>query len=329
MAQQTRLETVAAYFTRWMTSFPTVETLAEADLQDVLKAWEGLGYYARARNIHRAAQQIVAEFGGQVPDDRSALLSLPGVGAYTAGAILSTAFGQPSAVVDGNVTRVLSRLYDIEQPVDQTATKKVLWKLAEELVEAAPLGKAGAFNEALMELGAQVCTPTTPRCLICPLGNRCLAADRGVQHERPVLLPRKKTPHYDVAAGVIWQKQPFASKFLIAQRPVDGMLGGLWEFPGGKLEPTDADLAACLQREIEEELAIKIDVAEQFTVVQHAYTHFRITLHAFHARHASGEPQTLGCADWQWIELTQLEQFPFPVTDQKIIQVLRQKAAQP
>ncbi|MEZ4712624.1 MAG: A/G-specific adenine glycosylase [Caldilineaceae bacterium] len=323
MAQQTRLETVVNYFTRWMIRFPTVEALAKADLQDVLKAWEGLGYYARARNIHRAAQQIVANFSGNLPDDHNALLSLPGIGAYTAGAILSTAFGQPAAVVDGNVTRVLSRLYDIAQPVDQTDTKRELWRIAQELVEAAPHGQAGAFNEALMELGAHICTPTTPRCLICPLNPDCLALAHGVQHERPVMSPKKKTPHYDVAAGVIWQGEPFASKFLIAQRPVEGMLGGLWEFPGGKLEPTDADLAACLRREIIEELAMEIEVGAQFTVVQHAYTHFRITLHAFHARHLTGEPQAIGCADWRWVEFAELAQFPFPATDQKIIQALQ------
>lgn len=327
MAQQTRLETVVAYFERWMTRFPTIQALAQADLQDVLKIWEGLGYYARARNIHRAARQIVAEFNGKVPDDHKTLLSLPGIGEYTAGAILSTAFGQPTAVVDGNVARVLSRLYDIAQPIDQTATKKELWRLAEELVKAAPSGKAGALNEALMELGAYVCTPTTPRCLVCPVHDFCQAVQRGVQHERPVLSPKKKTPHYDVAAGVIWQATPFASKCLIAQRPVEGMLGGLWEFPGGKLEPSDANLAVCLQREIAEELAIDIEVNEQFAVVQHAYTHFRITLHAFHARHVSGTPQAIGCADWRWVTLTELTHFPFPVTDQKIIQVLLQGGA--
>ena len=326
MAQQTRLETVVAYFERWMTRFPTVQALAQADLQEVLKAWEGLGYYARARNIHRAAQQIVAEFGGNLPSDRRQLLRLPGIGEYTAGAILSTAFGEPAAVVDGNVTRVLSRLYDIAQPIDQTDTKKELWRLAQQLVEAAPSGQAGAFNEALMELGAHVCTPTTPRCLICPLHEQCLAVARGVQHERPVMSPKKKTPHYDVAAGVIWQGEPFASQFLIAQRPPEGMLGGLWEFPGGKLEPTDVDLAACLRREIKEELDMEIEVGAPITTVQHAYTHFRITLHAFHARHVNGEPQAIGCADWRWVELADLTHFPFPVTDQKIIHALQASA---
>jgi A/G-specific adenine glycosylase len=173
-----------------------------------------------------------------------------------------------------------------------------------------------------MELGATVCTPENPRCLICPVSDLCLAAARGTQTLRPVTSPRKATPHYDVAAGVIWQGKPYASKLLIAQRPQQGLLGGLWEFPGGKLESADADLRACLRREIAEELGIEIAVDEQLTVVRHAYTHFRITLYAFHARHIAGEPSALGCADWRWATLAELSAFPFPVTDQKIIRAL-------
>ncbi len=323
MAQQTRLETVVDYYLRWMARFPTVEALAAADQQEVLKLWEGLGYYARARNLHRAAQQVVAEHNGQLPSDRTTLLKLPGIGEYTVGAILSMAFGQTEPILDGNVKRVLSRLADIDQPINETATLKLLWQLARAVVEAAPVGAAGACNEALMELGALVCVPEKPRCLLCPLVELCAAAANGTQGQRPVMPARKTTPHYDVAAGVIWQGEPFASKLLIAQRPQSGLLGGLWEFPGGKLEPTDADLPACLRREIREELVIDIEVHELLTIVQHAYTHFRITLHAFHARHTGGEPQAVGCADWRWVELSELDAFPFPVTDQKIIQALR------
>jgi A/G-specific adenine glycosylase len=323
MLQQTRVEFVIDYYQRWMARFPTVDALAAADLQTVLKAWEGLGYYARARNLHKAAQQMVAAHGGHVPGARNPLLALPGIGEYTVGAILSIAFNQPEPILDGNVKRVLSRLADIEQPVNETATLKLLWQLARAVVEAAEPGHAGACNEAIMELGALLCTPTNPRCLICPLHEHCAAAAHGTQHERPVIPPKKQTPHYDVAAGIIWQGEPYASKLLIAQRPPDGMLGGLWEFPGGKLEAQDADLRACLQREIREELALEIAVGAQLTTVKHAYTHFRITLHAFHARHISGEPQAIGVADWRWIELAELDAFPFPVTDQKIIGALR------
>jgi A/G-specific adenine glycosylase len=323
MAQQTRLETVVDYYCRWMERFPTIEALAAADQQDVLKLWEGMGYYARARNLHRAAQQVVAEHNGQLPSDRATLLRLPGIGEYTVGAVLSLAFGQIEPILDGNVKRVLSRLADIEQPINETATLKLLWQQARAVVEGAPVGTAGICNEALMELGAMVCIPGEPRCLLCPLVELCQAFANGTQALRPIMPVRKATPHYDVAAGIIWQDEPFASKLLIAQRPQSGLLGGLWEFPGGKLEPTDADLPACLRREIAEELAIEIEVRELVTIVQHAYTHFRITLHAFHARHIGGEPQTIGCADWRWVDLGELDAFPFPVTDQKIIRALR------
>ncbi len=324
MLQQTRVETVIDYFNRWMQRFPDVATLAAADLQEVLKAWEGLGYYARARNLHKAAQQIVAQHNGKLPADRAALLALPGVGEYTVGAILSIAFNQPEPILDGNVKRVLARLFDIDQPINEPAVLRQLWKLARSVVESSPPGRAGDCNEALMELGATVCTPQSPRCLICPLLDLCAAARAGNQAQRPVMPRRKQTPHYDVAAGVIWAGEPFRSKLLIAQRPADGMLGGLWEFPGGKLEPHDADLHTCLRREIAEELAIEIEVSDLLTTVKHAYTHFRITLHTFHARHVAGEPQALGCQAWRWVEMAELSEFPLPATDQKIVAALVQ-----
>jgi A/G-specific adenine glycosylase len=329
MAQQTRLDTAAGYFTRWMARFPTLEALAAADQQDVLKAWEGLGYYARARNLHRAAQIVAEAYGGRLPRTRRELLKLPGIGEYSAGAILSLAFGLREPILDGNVKRVFSRLADIDSPIEDRATLQRLWDMARSLVEAGAKGQAGAVNEALMELGALVCTPGRPRCLACPLHDLCAAAALGVQAQRPVRLPRRKTPHYDVAAGVIWQGEAYASPLLIAQRPADGMLGGLWEFPGGKLEPYDADLQACLRREIAEELAVGIEVHEPLTTVRHAYTHFRITLHVFHARWLAGVPQALGCADWRWARLDQLAEYPFPVTDQKIIQSLAQAEDSP
>jgi A/G-specific adenine glycosylase len=323
MAQQTRVETVIDYYARWMRRFPTIAALAAADQQEVLKQWEGLGYYARARNLHRAAQQVVGEHSGTLPTERDALRRLPGIGDYTVGAILSLAHNQPEPILDGNVKRVLSRLSDIAEPIDLPATLKILWQQARTVVEAAPPGNAGTVNEALMELGALVCVPANPRCLLCPVAEHCRALAHGTQNERPVTTPKRKTPHYDVAAGVIWQGEIGASPVLIAQRPQEGMLGGLWEFPGGKMEADDADLPSCLRREIGEELGIEIEVGAPVATVQHAYTHFRITLYAFHARHIGGEPQALGCAAWRWVMPDELGAYPFPVTDRKIIAVLR------
>lgn len=324
MAQQTRVETVVEYYLRWMERFPTVEALAAADQQEVLKLWEGLGYYARARNLHRAAQQVVEQHGGQLPQSRAELLKLPGIGEYTVGAICSLAFGQAEPILDGNVKRVVSRLADIETPINESGTLKELWRLARELVEAAPAGQAGMLNEALMELGATVCVPAKPRCLICPIHEQCAAVRQGTQMQRPVVQPRKKTPHYDVTVGVIWQGQPFASPFLIGQRPQSGMLGGMWELPGGKLMDEDGMFQACLQREVAEKLAIEIkDIQdESFAQVRHAYTHFRITLHGFQAYYLAGEAHSSFYTAWRWVELAELDDYPFPVTTQKIFNIL-------
>lgn len=332
MLQQTRVAVVDGYYRRWMARFPTLEALAAAELDEVLRQWEGLGYYARARNLHKAARLVVADYGGRLPAEREALLALPGIGRYTAGALLSLAYNQPQPLLDGNVKRVLARLTDLALPVDQMRGEALLWQAATILVESAPRRDAGgsvggapacgALNEALMEVGALICTPRTPRCPDCPLRTRCLAQARGVVAERPVRTPRKVTPHFDVAAGVIWQGEPFYSPLLIAQRPADGLLGGLWEFPGGKHEAQDIDLRATLQREIREELAMEIAVGEAVTQVQHAFTHFRITLHAFHARHLSGDPQLLGVADYRWIDYTTLRDYPMGKADRVVVGVL-------
>jgi A/G-specific adenine glycosylase len=248
------------------------------------------------------------------------LQTLPGIGRYTAGAIASIAFGEPVPVLDGNVIRVLARLTDLPDDVTQTATKNHLWQVAARLV---PATRSGDYNQALMELGQTVCLPQKPLCLLCPAAAHCLARQRGTQLERPVRPPRQRTPHYDVVAGIIWQSAMGPDeKFLIAQRPLDGLLGGLWEFPGGKQEPGES-LPAALQREIYEELALHIVVGDFLTRINHAYTHFRITLHAFHARYQGGEPQHLGVADHAWVTLADLDRYPFAVTDRKIIAALQ------
>lgn len=320
MAQQTQLATVIPYWKRWLARFPTVADLATAPLDDVLKLWEGLGYYSRARNLHTAAQMVMADYDGDMPKSAAELQKLKGIGRYTAAAIASICFDEPVAVLDGNVIRVLSRLYDLPHDVTQTATKKKLWEMAEAIV---PQQRPGDYNQALMELGQTVCTPKSPKCLLCPLREPCLARQRGTQLERPVKPPRKKIPHYDVVAAVIWKDRIGSGRFLIAQRPLDGLLGGLWEFPGGKLE-ADETLAQALVREIQEELNVEVKPLseEPFTVVKHAYTHFRITLHAIHAQFQGGEIEHLGVKDHAWVTAGDLENYAFAVTDQKIIKAL-------
>lgn len=317
MLQQTQIATVIPYYERWMERFSTVEALASAALDDVLKMWEGLGYYSRARRLHAAARTVAEERDGRLPESVEALQQLPGIGPYTAGAIASIAFDRPAPALDGNVIRVLSRLLDLEEDVTERETKKRLWQIAAELV---PADRPGDFNQAVMELGQQICLPAAPHCHRCPLADRCLARRRGTQLERPVRPPRKKSPHYDVAAGVIWRED---GDFLIARRPLDGLLGGLWEFPGGKREPGDESLAHTLEREIREELALEIAVGPPLTQIKHAYTHFRITLHALHARYVAGQVQHIGVDDHAWVTLDDLDDYAFAVTDRKIIRCLR------
>jgi A/G-specific adenine glycosylase len=258
----------------------------------------------------------VADHVGQFPTTAETLQTLPGIGRYTAGAIASIAYDERVAVLDGNVMRVLTRLYDIADDITSTSTQKQLWTLAESLV---PVERSGDYNQAMMELGRTICKPQSPTCLICPISKYCLAYQHGTQNQRPVKAPKPQTPHYDVAAGVIWND---AEQVLIAQRPAKGLLGGLWEFPGGKQEPSES-LPECLTRELREELAISVEVGELLAVVKHAFTHFKITLHAFECRYLEGPPQALQCADWRWVTLDELDQFAFGRTDRRVIDVLR------
>lgn len=314
MLQQTQVSTVIPYFERWLARFPDVVALAAAPLDDVLKTWEGLGYYARARNLHRAAQIIVAQHQGQLPAERKALLALPGIGEYTAGAILSLAFGQMEPVLDGNVRRVLSRVYDIAEDVTASGTVHHLWELAAALVAAVPPGRAGDLNEGLMELGALICLPRTPDCPACPLASVCLAHAHGSETERPVKMARPPTPHYDVVAAVIANA---AGRYLLIRRPARGLLGGLWGFPGGTTAQSEA-LDAALIRTVAEQTGVEIRPEKALQPIKHAYTHFRITLHPFRAEHLAGEPRLLRCADLRWVAADELAAYPLPVTDRKI-----------
>jgi A/G-specific adenine glycosylase len=227
MLQQTRVATVIPYWERWLTRFPTVQALAAAPLDDVLACWAGLGYYSRARNLHAGAREVVAAFAGAMPADAAELQRIPGIGRYTAGAIASIAFGRPAPLVDGNVARVLARLHAIEDDVKSTAGSARLWQLAADLVPAAD---PGDFNQALMELGATICTPTQPRCPDCPLVAGCRAHAEGRAAELPRTPPRKRAadlPRLDRSAAWIEQR----GRVLLARRVPDGLYGGLWELP--------------------------------------------------------------------------------------------------
>lgn len=315
MLQQTRLETVLSYFQRFVECYPDVPSLASSPLDTVLKAWEGLGYYARARNLHAAARLVVERHGGKLPSDSAGLRALPGVGPYVASAIQSIAFGLDAPIVDGNVTRVISRLFALDSKIP--ASDRRIGDLVTRLL---PSGRAGAFNVAMMDLGGTVCTPRAPRCDECPLTGACEAERLRRQGEIPPRRRRPALPHYDVVAAVI--RRPDGERFLVAQRPAKGLLGGLWEFPGGKQEPGES-LEAALRREIREELGVEITVAGPVCTVEHTYTHFRITLHGFHACLEAGEPRPLQCAAWRWIRLSDAREFAFSKADLRVLEALR------
>jgi A/G-specific adenine glycosylase len=309
MLQQTRVETVIPYFKRWMARFPTLESLPDASQGEVLAIWEGLGYYSRARNLHRAARILVEEYGGEIPQDVKSLRRLPGIGRYTAGAIASIAFGLDEPTLDGNIRRVLARLFDLQLPARSPQGEALLWKLA---AEHLPPGKAGEYNQALMDLGAVICTPT-PKCEICPLSGDCQARALGVQGERPIKTPKPRVPHYTVTAAVICRD----GQVLIGQRPPDGLLGGLWEFPGGKLEPGEQSETG-LRREIREELGVEVGIGEPIGVYSHAYTHFRVTVQAFYCDLVDGEPQNLHHTALTWADKPSLKDYPMGKVDRLI-----------
>ncbi len=307
MLQQTQVERVRRYYPKFLKRFPTLKELAQASLDDVLKVWEGLGYYARARNLHRTAQIVLRDYGGKIPQSRKELLKLPGIGRYTAGAILSIAFGQDEPVVDANVRRVLSRLFAIRR----TQSQRELEGLARKLL---PPGQAGLFNQALMDLGAMICIARQPRCLVCPLAKLCEARRLGIQSELPVRPHARAKPHYDVAVGIIWKD----GKILITKRPDEGLLGGLWEFPGGKRQPNES-LEDCVHREIFEEINVRVRDLRHFTTVRHGYSHFTVTLHVFWGYYAGGRPRCRECTAWAWVSPCDLPRYAFPSANQKII----------
>lgn len=277
MLQQTRVATVIPYYERWMTRFPTVRALAAAELDEVLAAWAGLGYYSRARNLHRGAKEVVLRHRGVVPGSAAALREIPGIGRYTAGAIASIAYGHREPIVDGNVARVLARVYALEGDVKAPAALRELWQLAAELV---PPDAPGDFNQGLMELGATVCTPAKPACLTCPVRQRCRARATGREHELPVMPARKRAQDLPlIDASALWIER--RGRVLLARRPPAGLYGGLWELP----QTADTSRLEALVPAAEVRLQSPTPVAEHNQVLSHR----RLRIRVFRA-HLSGRP---------------------------------------
>ena len=316
MLQQTRVETVIPYFEKWMRLFPNIRALAKASEHDVLNAWEGLGYYSRARNLHKAAKIVAEQYDGKLPRDLVSIRNLPGIGRYTLGAISSIAFGMDVPALDGNIKRVYARLFDVSEPADSTVGEKILWDLAETHL---PKGQSGDYNQALMDLGATICLPKNPRCLICPLMKICKARINGTENQRPVMKPKKEVPHYIHAAAVIvGQTGNVRNKVLMAQRPAQGLLAGMWEFPNGRVtrEPVKG-LAKALKTGYDLK-GRPIRNKEVLTTVQHAYSHFKVTVYAFQCELQSA-PQN---GNLRWIPIRELDDYPMGKIDRQIAKMI-------
>jgi A/G-specific adenine glycosylase len=316
MLQQTRVETVSPYFERWLVQFPGIKALAEAPEQSVLSAWEGLGYYSRARNLHKAAKMVMDEFGGQIPREIGQLRKLPGIGRYTAAAIASIAFGQDIATLDGNLRRVFARVFDVSEPADAPTGEEILWALAEKHL---PIGRAGDYNQALMDLGATICLPKHPLCRLCPLGELCQACALGVQEQRPVLKPKVAVPHRLKMAAVIIQEKTV----LLALRPAKGLLGGLWEFPSAEVS---ADSPAALIVAIETEYQLRVNPIAALGEFRHAYTHFTLMESAWRCELIQKNDVK---PPLQWTPLEELFHYPMGKVDRGISRLLFKASGAP
>lgn len=306
MLQQTTVNAVIPYYRRWVVTFPAVETLAIAPIQKILKVWQGLGYYQRAKNLHKAAQIICAQYGGKLPQAPEVLRKLPGFGPYTAGAVVSIAFDIPCTIIDANVRRVVMRFLGMHGYADTSRDQPI----ENFLGDIIPLKNPGTFNQALMELGALVCRNREPLCLLCPVKTYCAAYQKGIQE----IIPKSKKRlirDLDVAVGILQR----GNKYLIQKRPSKGLLADLWEFPGGKIEKGETPQEA-LQRELKEELDIEITASRHLMNVRHFYTQFRINLHVFHCRPKSyPQPHTLR----KWLPVNKLTEYPMPSGSAKIV----------
>jgi len=302
MLQQTQVATVIPYFECWMRRFPTIAALADASEREVLSAWEGLGYYSRARNLRAAAALVIRDYAGMLPGDIGALRSLPGIGRYTAAAIASIAFGQDVATIDGNLRRIFARLFNVSEPIERGAKQEVLWDIAKEHL---PSGRAGDYNQALMDLGAAICLPRHPLCGRCPLADLCEARALGLQEFRPVKQPRPTIPTRVRAAAVIFRD----AKVLVSRRASTGLLGGLWEFPN---VPVDSDPALELGPGLEAAYGLRASPGKALGIVRHTYSHFRVLEYVFVCA-ADTAPEGL-----TWIPLSALADYPMGKVDRKI-----------
>ncbi|HET7656957.1 MAG TPA: A/G-specific adenine glycosylase [Bacillales bacterium] len=313
MLQQTRVDTVIPYFHRFINQFPTLEALAQAEEESVLKAWEGLGYYSRARNLQAGVREVYEKYEARVPDEIKALSNLKGIGPYTAGAILSIAYGKAEPAVDGNVMRVMSRILMIEEDIAKPKTRKLF---EEEVRKLIPDGNASEFNQGLMELGAVICTPKSPKCLICPVQSHCHAFSEGRQEEVPVKGKKKPPKLVRMAVAVVKNER---DEYFIHRRPQSGLLAGLWEFPG--FEVTRTDKSGQLTEKMFETYGVRPKWDQRMRNIQHIFTHLKWELAVYMGTMANIPEER---EDIKWVSFDDLRKYPFPVSHQKIIAMIEQ-----
>lgn len=322
MLQQTQMERGVAYFLRWVERFPTVKDVAEAAEDDILFYWQGLGYYARARNLHKAAKEIVEKYSGSVPAEYVTLLTLPGIGPYTAAAVASIAGNQDVVVVDANVNRIFARVYDIGEPVKAGGVQKRIRRLATEML---PLGKARVFNQALMDFGGIVCTPKSPQCCTCIVQRLCKAYRHGTVSMRPVLKPQKQQVLVTRVAGVIICE----GKIYLQKRDRLAVWGGLWEFPGGEVVgEKSAGKELDVVSEVQSDTGLHI-VKDDFLVqVQHQYTHHKVTLCSYLCRLKDEDRKRVilsSAVDFAWLTPLEMDALPCPSGVRKVIVHLKRQ----
>ena len=312
MLQQTQVQTVIPYYKNFMNVFPSIRSLAKAPEDKLLKAWEGLGYYSRALRLKKAAHVILKKYHGCIPENNEDLKTLPGMGDYIASAISSICFEKTNPVVDGNVLRVCLRFWGIYEDIKKASLKGVIRdRLRPYICQTTP----SVFNQAMMELGAMVCRPRDPSCKTCPLKGQCYAFQNNRVSDLPTTTKKQKKPHYQIAVAIVYK----GNKILIAKRKSHGLLGGLWEFPGGKRKGKEA-LKKTAIREVKEETNIDIQIEEKITSIKHAYSHFSITLTAFRARYVSGKAKAKEAQALRWIFPEEIKNFAFPTANKKIFQ---------
>jgi len=314
MLQQTTVNAVIPYYRKWMKLFPSIQILSQAPTPKVLKTWQGLGYYNRVKNLLKASRILVKDYSAKIPRDYTAVRNLPGFGPYTTAAVLSIAYNLPYPVIDGNVRRLLLRITGLEVQADPKYDKILLKNLQPHL----PSKNMGIFNQAMMELGALVCTPRNPRCLLCPLPSFCQAFKTG----KPEVIPQPKktnTQKIEAAVAIIQNKK----KFLIQKRPSQGLLADFWEFPGGKRKNNET-LLETVRREVKEELHTDTQEETFLTKVKHSYTQYQVTLYAYQC--SLRNPPQISEKRHRWITLKELRQYPLPSGSAKIVDFLERKS---